>query len=108
MRKTAFASGLGALLLAASTAHAAVRPSDSPVQQKAFRHADLKFASDHVSLDRLQPALATALRQELSGLGVSPDHAFYDVRAGRWGSLLLSEPLIPGTGVGNTLRWEDA
>lgn len=106
-RKTVFALGLGALLLAASTAQAAVRPPDSPVQQKTFRHPDLTFSSEHQPLDRLEPSLAAALRQELTALGVSADLGFYDVRAGRWGSLILSETLIPGSGTGNALRWED-
>src|SRR5262245_33252881 len=106
IRKTAFASGLGALLLAAA-AQAAVRPSDSPLQQKTFRHPDLRVATQHESFDRLDASLAAGLRQELAALGVSPDHAFYDVRAGHWGSLILSEPLLPGTGVGNTIRWDD-
>src|SRR5262249_1367092 len=39
-------------------------------------------------------------------LGVQPDVAFYDSRVGRFVSLVLREPMIPGTGKGNTLRWE--
>ena len=106
-RRTAFAPGLAALLLAASAAQAAVKPPSSPLQEKAFRHPDLERSSPHQPLSSLQPSMAAALGQELAALGVPADHGFYDVRAGRWGSLILSEPLIPGTGKGNALRWED-
>jgi trimeric autotransporter adhesin len=106
-RRTAFASAFGAILLAASTAQAAVKPASSPLQEKAFRHPDLKVSSSHQPLSELESSLATSLGHELSALGVPADHGFYDVRAGRWGSLILSEPLLPGFGTGNSLRWED-
>jgi hypothetical protein len=106
-RRTAFAFGLGASLLAVCTAQAAVRQPDSPLQQKTFRHPDLAFPNSHERLDQLDSSLAASLKHELAALGVSPDHAFYDARAGRWGSLMLREPLLPGTGVGNALRWDD-
>src|SRR5262245_29718778 len=106
-RKATFACGLGAWLLAATAAQPAVWPPDSPLQKKAFRHADLKFSSVHQPLGALDASLAGALGHELSALGVSADQGFYDVAAGRWGTLILSEPLIPGTGAGNALHWED-
>ena len=55
--------------------------------------------------DLQDKALAGQLAQELAALGVADSSAFYDNAAGRWGSLILKEPLIPGDGVGNTLRW---
>jgi hypothetical protein len=105
-RRTAFASGL-AVLLAASAAQAVVKPAGSALQEKAFRHPDLKVSSSHQPLSQLEASLAASLGHELSALGVPADHGFYDVRAGRWGSLILSEPLLPGSGTGNSLRWED-
>jgi hypothetical protein len=95
------------LALAAAAAQAAVAPPASPIREKAFRHPDLALSSRHEPLNAVQPSTAAALRHELATLGVSADHGFYDVRAGRWGSLILSEPLIPGSGKGNTLRWQD-
>ncbi len=47
------------------------------------------------------------VQRDLAALGVNGDSAFYDARAGRLTSLILSEPLIPGDGVGNQLRWVD-
>lgn len=107
LRKMAFAPGLAAWLLAASTAQAVVKPTSSPLQEKAFRHPDLKISNAHQPLSRLQSSTAAALGHELAALGVAADHGFYDVQAGRWGSLILSEPLIPGSGKGNALRWAD-
>ena len=101
-----FGPGLAAGLLAVA-AQAAVAPPDSAIRAKTFRHPDLARSSQHEPLNRLQPATAAALGHELAALGVSSDHGFYDARAGRWGSLILSEPLIPGSGKGNTLRWPD-
>src|SRR6186997_3371759 len=107
VERTAFVFALAAGLLVASSAEAAVKPPDSPVREKAFRNPDLNIRSTHQPLSSLQPSTAAALEQELATLGVPRDQGFYDLRAGRWGSLILSEPLIPGTGTGNALRWKD-
>jgi hypothetical protein len=40
---------------------------------------------------------------DLVALGVTPEQGRYDWRAGRWSSLVLSQPLVPGNGDGNTL-----
>jgi len=107
IERKAFVSGLAALLLAAASAEAAVKPPSSALQDKAFRDPDLGFQSPHLPLSALRLSNTAALEQELATLGVAADHGFYDVRAGRWGSLILREPLIPGTGKGNNLRWQD-
>ncbi len=70
-------------------------PPVTPLAEKVHRHPDL-----HV-LQRLQPVA------ELPA-GLSADLAFFDPRAGRITSLVLSEPLIPGTGAGNDLEWAKA
>ena len=97
IQRTACVFALAAGLLVASSAEAVVKPPDSPVREKAFRHPDLDVRSPVQPLSSLQPATAAALEQELAALGVTREYGFYDVRAGRWGSLILSEPLIPGT-----------
>ena len=43
----------------------------------------------------------------LSGLGADPGQAWLDLRGERWATLLLSEPLLPGNGKGNSLTWQD-
>src|SRR4029453_13178172 len=47
-------------------------------------------------------SFAPALQQ----LRVSPQQSYLDLRSGRWGTLLPALPLIPGSGVGNSLRWD--
>ena len=46
---------------------------------------------------------AARIGTDIASLGV--DSAVYDARAGRLAGLVASEPLIPGTGVGNTMKW---
>ena len=90
----------GVLQVAApAAAVVATRTSD-----KEFRHPGLTIPSLHT------PAGIAGSRDQgqlpdLSGLGVAPGAAFYDPLARRWASLLPSEPLIPGTGLGNPLTW---
>src|SRR5690349_18571039 len=107
IERKAFVSGLAALLLAAASTEAAVKPPSSALQDKAFRDPDLAFQSSHLPLTNLRLSNTAALEQELATLGVAADHGFYDARAGHWGSLILREPLIPGNGRGNSLRWQD-
>ncbi len=40
----------------------------------------------------------------LASLGVAPEHAVLDARTGRFRTLMLAQPLVPGRG--NTLSWE--
>ncbi|HET8643992.1 MAG TPA: endopeptidase, partial [Vicinamibacteria bacterium] len=90
---------------AATPARAAVVPTGSRVAEKSFRQEALEVKQQHRPLSAL-PSLAAGLEQELTELGVRPDQGFFDPRVGRWSSLILSRPLIPGTGVGTGLRWE--
>ena len=88
----------------AAPLQAAVTPKGSPVRDKEYRNPALYVPSMHTPLSALKsPTLATQLQQELASLNVPESGAFYDVAADRWGSLILSEPLVPGTGVGNRL-----
>jgi hypothetical protein len=50
-------------------------------------------------------ARGKALDADLAALGAARSTALYDVRAGRWSTLVSSTPLIPGRG--NHLRWSD-
>ena len=40
-------------------------------------------------------------------LGADADGGRLDARGGRWATLILTEPLLPGTGAGNNLKWSD-
>jgi hypothetical protein len=84
---------------------AAVAPPDSPLRQKEFRHPNLHIPNLERPLGELGPAVA-GRGLDLVRLGVGPGSGFFDWRGARWASLILSHPLIPGDGKGNTLGTE--
>ena len=88
------------LVAAATQAAAAAVSGESPLEPKAFRHVALRvpvLERPVAELDALDPRL----KSELAFLGAAPDMGFFDWRADRWGSLLVSVPLLPGSGTGN-------
>jgi hypothetical protein len=96
-----------AAALPAAMASAAVIPQKDPaLADKSFRSPIIEAKELHQPLSAL-PALAAGLERELRDLGVQPDSGFFDSRTGRWSSLILRQPLVPGDGVGNGLRWPD-
>jgi hypothetical protein len=93
-----------AVLLASAPLYAVVTPDgSSPVAQKEFRHPGLSL---HAVIQRGDGLSMARFASDLGRFGVSPQHAQLDLRSGRWATLLSAEPLIPGTGVGNTLSWQ--
>ncbi len=96
---------LATALLLSVHAYAAVAPEGDPVASRATGHPDLFVRSIHLPLDRLPAGLAAKLRADLSALQIAGDLGAYDLRAGRWGSLIARAPLVPGPGVGNALTW---
>ncbi|MEP6993213.1 MAG: hypothetical protein ABI968_01735, partial [Acidobacteriota bacterium] len=80
-------------------------PRNSPAREKTFSHPDLHVREWQQKVSELSGAAAATAIQELSRLGVAPDSGFYDSRVTRFTSLILSEPMVPGSGAGNTLRW---
>jgi hypothetical protein len=93
-----------ALVAAVTTIAAAAVPDASPLEPKAFRHPALRVPALERPVAELE-ALAPSLRSELAGLGAALDLGFLDWRADRWGTLVLSVPLLPGSGTGNDLDW---
>jgi trimeric autotransporter adhesin len=80
---------------------AIVVPKDSPIEAKAFRHANLHI----VNLERYPADLGAPLTAEKSGAqlqSLGAQSAMYDWRGARWSSIVLSYPLVPGDGAGNT------
>ncbi len=51
-------------------------------------------------------ARSAVLTASLGALGIGPERAFLDRRTGRWGTLFLAHPLLPGSGR-NELRRQD-
>ncbi|HEX2062424.1 MAG TPA: hypothetical protein VHK90_16920 [Thermoanaerobaculia bacterium] len=101
IRTLAFA----AVLLSASALFAIQPPQGDGVAAKAYGVPELYIGNAHQPLARLPLTRALALEPQLTTLGVPSAAGFYDLRSGRWGTLLLSKPLIPGAGVGNSLTW---
>ncbi|MCP4900865.1 MAG: hypothetical protein GY906_28190 [bacterium] len=102
LRCAAVVLGVG---LVVAPAHSFTKPELSPVSAKAFQHADLYIGNVLVSPDDLGSSKSAVLGQALARLGVSAEYAKVDRRSERWGTLISSIPLIPGTGVGNNLNW---
>ncbi|MGH9379895.1 MAG: hypothetical protein ACRD2Z_04705, partial [Thermoanaerobaculia bacterium] len=102
-----FLTGLVAMLIA-NAGSAIVQPQrEGVLPEKELRHADLDYGNLFRPLAELPPELSRSLAPELGSLGVDPGNAYYDLRTGRWGTLILSRPLVPGSGVGNDLAWSD-
>jgi trimeric autotransporter adhesin len=81
---------------------AVVVPKDSALSAKMFRHPNLVISSLEQPADDLSGLLTSGkVNQQLSALRAQ--NALYDWRGARWSSLVLSQPLVPGDGLGNTL-----
>ena len=98
---------LAALMLAVHASHALQPPAERSLHQFEYRDSGLWWASVYQPLNELPQAWASSARADLDVLGVAHDRAFLDRRTGRWGTLILTHPIIPGTGVGNDLHWSD-
>ena len=83
-----------------------IQPRAGAAQDKYYRHPDLFVSEVTEALPALDPDLATVLREQALALGAGEGSAFYDSRVGRWSSLILRQPLIPGGGAGNTFSWD--
>jgi len=95
------------LLLAslAGSTQAQVEPDRSGLGQAEFRLDELNI-EDGFSLPADLPDQAAAQAgNDLKVLGLSANAGRVDVRSGRWATLMLSEPLLPGRGKGNSLSW---
>ncbi len=101
------ASLAGCTLLAAPL-EAVVVPSGTAVKEKEYRHPALYIRGMQQPVsDMTNRAVASQVEQDLAALGVPAASAMWDPQSERLASLFPAEPLIPGTGKGNTLRWAD-
>jgi len=92
-----------ASLILPTVVAAQVVPRATSVRQKELRHPDLYVPEVNETLQLLPAALADRLRPTLEAFKVPSESIFFDSRTGRANSLVLHEPLIAGTGVGNHL-----
>ncbi len=100
LRLTLFACGW----LAVSTL-LAVQPRRGAAKEKAYIDPNLFVPEQTQALAALDGATHASLESAMERLGVGPGTAFYDTRVWRWSSLILSRPLVPGSGHGNELVW---
>ncbi|HYH44921.1 MAG TPA: hypothetical protein VEG34_04500, partial [Thermoanaerobaculia bacterium] len=102
---TRWTLSLTALLTVAGSL-SAVEPPERPaaVAGKEFRHPDLTIAESFQETSRLPAQAARNLDQRLTRLGADSRSARVDRRSGRFETLILSVPLIPGNGIGNRLQ----
>ena len=102
--RRALLAALAASSLTAANLEAVV-PHKSPLAEKSFRHANIRIPSEYLSLQQVPAQSRERVGADIASLGIGSDSALYSARAGRLASLIVSEPLVPGTGVGNTLQW---
>jgi hypothetical protein len=108
IRDFSFRSGLVlflVLVIFSSSSQAQVEPDRSGIAQAEFRLDELDIQHSFQSTKQLPAQAASNAKRDLSLLGLSEEAGLIDVRSGRWATLMLSEPLIPGKGKGNTLSW---
>jgi len=74
---------------------------------KAMREPSLYIAQHFETVPELSAAERAGAAPRLDALGGLTTRAFLDRRGGRWATLLTSVPLLPGSGVGNNLNWQD-
>jgi hypothetical protein len=100
-----FLAALTCLMLPAAEVRA-VTPVESAVAAKSFRDPRLHIPTVYLTRDQVRADAAARVAADIAALGLRADTAFYDARAGRLASLILSVPMIPGSGFANTLDWE--
>ena len=108
IRKTTPLVALNVLFLVAIMAgsvHALVEPDRSGVGQAEFRLAELTVENSFRASPELPPEAAENAAADLAALGLDADAGLVDVRGGRWATLILAKPLLPGGGAGNDLSW---
>jgi len=84
---------------------AQVEPDRSGLGQAEFRLGELDISHDFRVPAQLPDKAAPDALTDLNVLGLSANAGMVDVRSGRWATLMLSEPLLPGRGKGNNLNW---
>ncbi len=83
----------------------AVQPRRGAAFEKFYYDPSLFVPEQTQPLAEIDAATHTSLAAAIQRLGLAPGTAFYDARVGRWSSLILSRPLLPGRGHGNDLVW---
>ncbi len=86
-------------------ARAQVVPRVRTVSEKAFQHPNLFVPEVTEDLTMLPAPLVQRLRPTLASFGVAQESIFFDSRTGRPTSVILRQPMLPGSGRDNHLAW---
>ncbi|HEX9637847.1 MAG TPA: Ig-like domain-containing protein [Acidobacteriota bacterium] len=99
---------LSSALLWCAPLEAVIAPQQDRTREALqYRHPDLQIRNVYQRPDRVPGQRSEQRDAELELLGVAQDSAFYDLRGGRWGTLVLSTPMIPGPANQGRLSWAD-
>jgi hypothetical protein len=82
-------------------------PERSGIAQAEFQLDELKLETEYRLPAELPDQAASRAVADLAVLGLSNRSGRVDVRGAGWASLVMSEPMVPGKGVGNRLKWGD-
>ena len=77
------------------------------VAEKQFVHEDLDIAMEYQSPKQLPPQAAAQARASLLALSAPPDSGKVDVRGGRFSTVTTVKSMVPGSGMGNKLTWDN-
>ena len=95
------------LIASAGSILAQVQPDRSGLGQAEVRHPGLNIRDSRQLPNELPPQAAAQAAGDLAALGANAASGRLDARGGRWATLILTEPLLPGGGAGNSLIWRD-
>jgi len=94
-------------LLGAGAVLALQNPEPVGIREKQYRHPDLDISTVLRLVSEMPTGEGASLAaSDLASLGVPAERGRLDVRGGRWGAITPTQPLLPGSGVGNELTWE--
>jgi hypothetical protein len=95
------------LAVALPAAAVVVPEHGSRLADKEFRDPALNIHETYRTPADLPAAAAHRATADLAALGIPAHNARIDPLGGRFGTLVTAQPVIPGDGLGNRLRWSD-
>ncbi len=98
---------LVSVLVLATNASAFREPDVSELRDKVFRHSALSVNQVYLPASQVVGELYNQQLAALQTLSVDAQSAYIDTRSGRFGTLMPAQPLLPGSGKGNSMSWQN-
>ena len=95
------------ITILAGPLQAQVEPDRSGLGQAEFRLSELDIDNEFRLPANLPDKAGPDAVNDLNVLGLSANAGMVDIRSGRWATLMMAEPLLPGSGKGNSLSWKN-